>query len=82
LLGHLDKGGTFFVKQQEVSPGCWAMTRMDVQMNGKALFFKTISVRTNEIDTDFHAVPAAASIQQAAALTNETSGENPSRSER
>jgi hypothetical protein len=82
LLGHLDKGGTFFVKQQEVSPGCWAMTRMDVQMNGKALFFKTISVRTNEIDTDFHAVPAAASIQQAAALTNETSGGNSSRSER
>ena len=55
LLGHLDKGGTFFVRQQEVTPGHWEMTRMDVQMNGKALFFKTISVRTNEIDTDFHA---------------------------
>jgi hypothetical protein len=72
LLGHLDKGGTFYVKQQEVGPGCWEMTRMDVQMNGKALFFKTISVRTREIDTDFHAVPAAASIQQVAALTNES----------
>ena len=72
LLGHLDKGGTFYVKQQEVGPGCWEMTRMDVQMNGKALFFKTISVRTREIDTDFYAVPAAASIQQVAALTNES----------
>ena len=72
LLGHLDKGGTFYVKQQEVGPGCWEMTRMDVQMNGKALFFKTISVRTREIDTDFHAVPAAASIQQVAELTNES----------
>jgi hypothetical protein len=41
-------------------------------MNGKALFFKTISVRTREIDTDFYAVPAAASIQQVAALTNES----------
>src|ERR1700676_313069 len=71
LLGHLDKGGTFYVKQQEVGPGCWEMTRMDVQMNGKALFFKTISVRTRELDTDFHAVPAAASIQQVAALTDE-----------
>ena len=71
LLGHLDKGGTFYVKQQEVGPGCWEMTGMDVQMNGKALFFKTISVRTREIDTDFRAVPAAASIQQVAALTNE-----------
>jgi hypothetical protein len=72
LLGHLDKGGTFYVKQQEVGPDCWEMTRMDVQMNGKALFFKTISVRTREIDTDFYAVPAAASIQQVAALTNES----------
>jgi hypothetical protein len=76
LLGHLDKGGTFYVKQQEVGPGCWEMTRMDVQMNGKALFFKTISVRTRELDTDFHAVPAAASIQQVAALTDERNEEN------
>jgi hypothetical protein len=76
LLGHLDKGGTFYVKQQEVGPGCWEMTRMDVQMNGKALFFKTISVRTRELDTDFHAVPAAASIQQVAALTDESNEKN------
>jgi hypothetical protein len=82
LLGHLDKGGTFYVKQQEVGPGCWEMTRMDVQMNGKALFFKTISVRTREIDSDFHAVPAAASIQQVAALTNESNEKNLIRSER
>jgi hypothetical protein len=82
LLGHLDKGGTFYVKQQEVGPGCWEMTRMDVEMNGKALFFKTISVRTREIDTDFHAVPAAASIQQVAALTNESDGKSLVREQR
>ena len=82
LLGHLDKGGTFYVKQQEVGPGCWEMTRMDVQMDGKALLFKTISVRTREIDTDFHAVPAAASIQQVAALTNENDEKNLIRSQR
>jgi hypothetical protein len=82
LLGHLDKGGTFFVKQQEVTPGHWEMTRMDVQMNGKVLFFKTISVRTNEIDTDFHAVPPATSIQQVAALTNHLNEKSTSRAER
>jgi hypothetical protein len=82
LLGHLDKGGTFYVKQQEVGPGCWEMTRMDVQMNGKALFFKTISVRTREIDTDFHAVPEAASIQQVAELTNESGEKNQVREQR
>jgi hypothetical protein len=82
LLGHLDKGGTFYVKQQEVGQGCWEMTRMDVQMNGKALFFKTISVREREIDTDFHAVPEAASIQQVAALTNESNEKNQIREQR
>jgi hypothetical protein len=82
LLGHLDKGGTFFVRQQEVTPGHWEMTRMDVQMNGKVLFFKTISVRTNEIDTDFHAVPPATSIQQVAALTSHLDEKSTSRAER
>jgi hypothetical protein len=82
FLGHLDKGGTFFVRQQEVTPGHWEMTRMDVQMNGKALFFKTISVRTNEIDTDFHAVPPATSIQQVAALTSHLDEKSVGRAQR
>jgi hypothetical protein len=75
LLGHLDKGGTFFVKQQEISAQSWALTLMDVQMNGKVLFFKAISVRTKEVDTDFRPVPGTATVQQAAALTND-SGRN------
>jgi hypothetical protein len=74
VLGHLDKGGTFFVKQQEITPGCWEMTTMDVRMDGKALLFKTIAVRTKEIDTDFHRVPPATSIQQIAMLTTEIPG--------
>jgi hypothetical protein len=74
-LGHLDKGGTFFVKQQEIIPGYWEMTTMDVRMDGKALLFKTISVRTKEIDTDFHRVSPDTSIQQVAMLTTEIGGE-------
>jgi hypothetical protein len=76
LLGHLDQGGTFYVRQKEVAPGCWEMSRIDVQMDGRALFFKTITVRTNEIDTDFHAVSPAASMQQIAALTKSSSDSN------
>jgi hypothetical protein len=78
VLGHLDKGGTFFVKQQEIAPGYWEMTTMDVRMDGRALLFKTIAVRTKEIDTDFHRVPPATSIQQIAMLTTETAGETQS----
>jgi hypothetical protein len=71
LLGHLDEGGTFLVKQQEVGPGCWEMTTMDVQMSGKALFFKTIDVRQKEIDSEFQPVPASATIEQAAEMTKD-----------
>jgi hypothetical protein len=71
VLGHLDEGGTFLVRQQEVRPGCWEMTTLDVQMSGKALFFKTIDVRQKEIDSEFHAVPVSATIEQVAQMTKD-----------
>ena len=45
LLGHLDAGGHFHVKQEEVQPGYWELAVLDVYMKGKALFFKTIGVQ-------------------------------------
>ena len=45
LLGHLDAGGHLYVKQDEVEPGYWELTVLDVDMKGKALFFKTIGVQ-------------------------------------
>jgi hypothetical protein len=45
LLGHLDAGGHFYVKQEEVQPGYWELAALDVDMKGKALFFKTIGVQ-------------------------------------
>lgn len=71
LLGHLDKGGTFVVKQEEVAPQVWEVTTMDVRMDGKALFFKTIAVREKEMNSEFKLVPPGTSIQQAAAMTKE-----------
>jgi hypothetical protein len=69
LLGHLDKGGTFVVKQQAVGSGVWEVTTLDVQMNGKALFFKTIAVRQKESDGEFKALPQSVTMQQAAVMT-------------
>lgn len=57
LLGHLDKGGTFLVNQQDMGSGHWQLTTLDVEMDGKALFFKTIAVREKELNTDFQQVP-------------------------
>lgn len=45
LLGHLDAGGHFHVKQEEAQPGFWELAVLDVEMKGKALFFKTIGVQ-------------------------------------
>lgn len=64
LLGHLDEGGTFFVKQQDMGSGHWELTTMDVQMNGRALFFKTIAVREKETYTDFRQVPDDLNLQR------------------
>ena len=68
LLGHLDEGGTFSVRQEEVRPGYWQMIRLQVHMSGKALFFKTISVQQDETYMDFKPLPASMSLQQAAEL--------------
>ena len=45
LLGHLDAGGHFYVKQEEAQPGYWELAALEVDMKGKALFFKTIGVQ-------------------------------------
>ena len=68
LFGHLNQGGTFTVRQQEVDSGSWVITEMRVQMSGKALFFKTISVQENQTYTDFKPVPAETTLERAAEL--------------
>jgi hypothetical protein len=57
LLGHLDKGGEFHIKQAEVAPGHWEINLMHVNMHGRALFFKTIGVQQNEERTGFLSLP-------------------------
>jgi len=70
LLGHLDKGGKFEVSQTEVAPGHWEMTVLDVDMKGKVLLFKTISVQETENHSDFHRVPDDLTLAQAADILN------------
>jgi hypothetical protein len=70
LLGHMNKGGKFGVKQAEVRPGHWDMTVMGVDMKGKILLFKTISVQQTENRSDFDRVPDDLTMAQAAELLN------------
>lgn len=68
LLGHLERGGSFSVKRTELAPGRWELTSMEVNMHGKALLFKTISVQQKETHRDFERVPEDLTMADAAAL--------------
>ncbi len=70
LLGHLDKGGRFEVRQKEVAPGHWEVTILSVDMKGKALLFKTISVQEKENHSDFHREPDDLTLVEAAGILN------------
>lgn len=66
ILGHLDKGGQFHVKQEQLDQGLWELTSLNVQMNGKALFFKTIAVRQKYTRSDFKRVSDNLTLAQGA----------------
>jgi len=57
LLGHLDKGGEFHIKQAEVAPGHWEINLMHINMHGRVLFFKTIGVQQYEERSNFRELP-------------------------
>ena len=65
LLGHLDKGGSFEVKQEPVAPGYWELTVLDVHMTGRALFFKTIGEQQQFSRSEFKRVPDDLTLTQA-----------------
>jgi hypothetical protein len=68
LLGHLNKGGKFSVEQTELAPGQWELTRMEIDMQGKALFFKTIAVQQRQYRSNFRRVADDVSLSEAANL--------------
>ncbi len=70
LLGHLDKGGKFEVRQAEVAPGQWEMTVLGVDMKGKALLFKTVGMQETENHSDFHRVPDGLTLAEATDMLN------------
>lgn len=67
-LGHLDAGGRFEVQQTEVAAGYWELTRLDVNMRGKALFFKSINVQQRVRRSDFQRIPDDLTLAQASDL--------------
>jgi hypothetical protein len=57
IIGRLDKGGHFRVQQADVGDGSWDITAMSLQITGKILLFKGLSMISDEKFSDFHPVP-------------------------
>lgn len=74
ILGYLDKGGTFDVKQQDIGDGHWDLTLLETNITGKALFFKTISVRQKIVEGDYHRVSDSLTLHQAANMLKTSPG--------
>ena len=57
IIGHLDQGGHFRVQQADIGDGDWEITTMSLQITGKILLFKGLSMISDEKFSDFHPVP-------------------------
>jgi hypothetical protein len=64
FLARLEKGGQFFVEQNEVYNGHWNTTKMILHFNGRALLFKSIRIDETETTWDYKPVERM-SVQQA-----------------
>ena len=56
IIGHLDKGGHFIVTQADVGDGSWEVSEMKLEITGKILLFKSISMQSDEVFSDFRRV--------------------------
>jgi hypothetical protein len=71
LLGHLDKGGTFKVIQKNVGDNHWDQVFLDVDMQGRIVFFKSLNVREQEVLSDFRRMPDNLTISRAYEMLKE-----------
>jgi hypothetical protein len=75
ILGHLDEGGHFLVEQGDVGNDHWEVTRMNLTFTGKELLFKSINIRSEEVFSNFRAVPSHLTIAQAVDLLKKQEAE-------
>jgi hypothetical protein len=64
ILGHLDKGGHFLVDQRDVGNDSWEISHMALSFTGKILLFKTLSIKADEVFSDFRSVPSDTTFAQ------------------
>jgi hypothetical protein len=75
ILGRLDPGGRFMVEQADVGGGHWEATRMDLAFTGKLMLFKSLSIRSSEVFSDFRPAPSNLNFAQGVALLKKEQSE-------
>jgi hypothetical protein len=57
ILGHVEKGGTFEVRREQVSATHWKTDLVEVHIQGKVLLFKNVTKDQREARSDFRPIP-------------------------
>ena len=81
ILGYLDGGGTFDVKQNNVADKHWDLTLLETNITGKELFFKSIAVREKITEGNYQRVSDDLTLEQAANLLKTGQGRSASQAE-
>lgn len=66
LLGRLKEGSSFFLKQEQVGPSLWQLTSIQLQLQGNALFLKSVSLQEDDEYSKFQLQPSGITLEQAA----------------
>jgi hypothetical protein len=72
ILGHLDKGGRFQVDEGSVAEGCWGIKRMTLNFTGRILLFKKLTIKSDEVYSDYRRVSDDLSFAQGVELLKKT----------
>jgi len=65
LIGHVRKGGTVDVNRIELAPSIWKTSSFRIDIEGRFVFFKTITKQQDETHSDFKSVAPDTTILQA-----------------
>lgn len=81
ILGYLDGGGTFDVKQRNVADNHWDLTLLETNITGRELFFKSIAVQEKLIEGNYRRVSDDLTLEQAANMLKSGQGRSASEAE-
>lgn len=65
IFGRLYKGGTILVEQKDVGQDHWEQAHLRLNLNGKILMFKNLTIDTKEDESNFAPVPVSWTYQDA-----------------